>query len=366
MDLIQDEIYIKRALELSERGKGFVSPNPLVGAVIVNQSGEIIGEGWHKQFGSNHAEVNAMNECGKDDLKSATLYVTLEPCDHYGKTPPCTDVIIENGIRRVVIALRDPNPIVNGRGIKKFRENGIEVVVGVLEQQAKLMNESFLHFVKTSNPFITLKTAQTLDGFVAMPDGTSKWITGELALQRVHKLRSFNDAIIIGGSTAIKDDPSLTVRYGIESRIPRRIILDLECELPLNLQLFNDEFKEHTLVFTSEKNINSNNANSISDKGINVLSVGSDKSGLRLDEVLSILGSMNLASIMVESGGSLAASFIQNKSVNKLISFVSPKLFGKGIQVFNGIETISIDDAIKFNIHNTESVGEDIMVTMYP
>lgn len=365
MDYIKDEIFMQRALELAQKGSGFTSPNPIVGAVICNSKEEIIAEGWHEFFGGQHAEINALQQCSGKDLSDCTMYVTLEPCDHHGKTPPCTEALISSGIKRVVVAMKDPHPLVNGKGNKKLREAGIEVVVGVLEQEAKRNNEAFVHFTKYSKPYVTLKTAQTLDGFVAMPNGDSKWITRELALERVHKLRAINDAVMIGASTAIKDNPRLTVRYGIKSRTPSRVVLDIDCLLPHHLNIFTDEYKEQTIVFTSNNNLEAR-AKWLIDAGFRVIGVGTNKNGLNLDEVLLKLGEMNITSVMVESGGSLAASFIENNLVNKLISFIAPKLFGAGIQVFMGLQSNSIDEAIKFNIHSSEPVGEDIMLTLYP
>jgi diaminohydroxyphosphoribosylaminopyrimidine deaminase/5-amino-6-(5-phosphoribosylamino)uracil reductase len=366
--LSQEEFDVEmmdRALELAAQGGGFVSPNPLVGAVIVDEERRIIGEGWHKRFGGPHAEINALSSAEGRDLSGATMYVTLEPCSHYGKTPPCAEAVIASGIRRVVIAMRDPNQMVNGRGIKILREAGIDVTVGVREAESRELNESYLHFIATGTPFITIKVAQTLDGFTALPNGESKWITGVLALERAHRIRALNDAIMIGKNTALKDDPTLTIRYGIESRPMRRIVLDETLDLPSSLKLFTDEHREMTTVFTSESQADSPRAIELRESGVDVAAVPIAQGGLKMKDVFAKLGAMNITSVMVEGGATLHVTLLANSLVHKLLIFIAPKLLGHGIKVFNGLTVEHLADAYRFDVRRMEMVGEDTLLTAY-
>ncbi|MGE3800482.1 MAG: bifunctional diaminohydroxyphosphoribosylaminopyrimidine deaminase/5-amino-6-(5-phosphoribosylamino)uracil reductase RibD [Candidatus Kapaibacterium sp.] len=362
-----DRVMMRRALELASRGIGNVSPNPMVGAVITDENGAIIAEGYHRKFGEPHAEVEALSQVAGKDLSKGTLYVSLEPCSHHGKTPPCADLIVESGIGRVVTAMRDPNPLVNGRGNRRLREAGLEVVVGVLENEARKLNEAWIHFIKTGKPFITIKVAQSLDGYIALPDGESQWITGEMARQYVHTLRGASDGILVGTRTALQDDPSLTVRYGLAGRNPRRIVLDRSLELPNNLKLFTDEHKENTTVFIGEDMSEAPRAYELRDAGIGVetIPVEGNPVNLRLDLVIDRLGSMNLTSVLVEGGAAVIDTMIAENLADKLILFIAPKLLGHGIKSFQRLAVDRLDQATVLNIHSTELVGEDIKVEGY-
>ncbi|MCB0712136.1 MAG: bifunctional diaminohydroxyphosphoribosylaminopyrimidine deaminase/5-amino-6-(5-phosphoribosylamino)uracil reductase RibD [Ignavibacteriae bacterium] len=358
---------MRRALELASRGIGNVSPNPMVGAVVTDENGAIIAEGYHRKFGEPHAEVEALRQVAGEDLSKGTLYVSLEPCSHQGKTPPCADLIVESGIGRVVTAMRDPNPLVNGRGNRRLREGGLEVVVGVLENESRKLNEAWIHFIKTGTPFITIKVAQSLDGYIALPDGESQWITGEMARQYVHTLRGASDGILVGTRTALQDDPSLTVRYGLAGRNPRRIVLDRSLELPNNLKLFTDEHKENTTVFIGEDMSEAPRAYELRDAGIGVeaIPVEGNPDNLRLDLVIERLGSMNLTSVLVEGGAAVIDTMIAENLADKLILFIAPKLLGHGIKSFQRLAVDRLDQATVLNIHSTELVGEDIKVEGY-
>ncbi len=361
-----DRAMMRRALELARRGSGFVSPNPMVGAIITGSDRTIIAEAWHERFGGPHAEANALREVAGRPLHDATMYVTLEPCNHHGKTPPCTDALVASGIRRVVIGSRDPNPVVRGRGVKRLREAGIEVVVGVLEQEAVRLNESYIHFITTGKPFVTVKMAQTLDGFIALPDGESQWITGELARERVHQLRAANDAIIIGSRTALHDDPSLTVRFGIKGRNPRRVIFDETLSLPGTLKVFSDEHRELTHVFTTAPRADSPTAVALREHGVTVHGVGTTAEGmLQLDEIFTTLGELGVASVLVEGGSSVAGSIVGGGHAHKIMLFIAPKLFGEGIKGFLGPKAKSVEEAHRVDIYRAEMVGEDVLLTAY-
>jgi diaminohydroxyphosphoribosylaminopyrimidine deaminase/5-amino-6-(5-phosphoribosylamino)uracil reductase len=356
---------MERAIDLARRGQGNVSPNPMVGAVIVDREWRIIGEGWHEQFGGPHAEINALRSAEGKDLEGATLYVTLEPCSHHGKTPPCAEAIVSTAIKRVVVAMRDPNPLVSGRGNRRLREAGIEVVVGMMEREAKLLNEAYIHYVTTGTPFVTIKMAHTLDGYTALPSGESRWITGVGARRRVHQLRAVHDAVMVGTRTALLDDPSLTLQHGVTGKNPRRVILDRQLTLPPHLKLFTDEHRELTIVFTAESLLNTPRAQELRDAGVKVHGAPVTAPGLKLPEVLRILGESGIASLMVEGGAELAGAFVKEGLSQKLILFLAPKLFGHGMPAFSGLGVARLDEAYSLNFHEVEPIAEDLMIVAY-
>lgn len=358
---------MRRALELAGRGRGYVSPNPMVGAVITDTHGTIIAEGWHREFGGPHAEVNALAQVAGQQLSNATLYVTLEPCSHQGKTPPCTDAIIEAGIGRIVVAMRDPNPLVNGRGNKRLREAGREVVVGMMETEARRLNEAWIHYIRTGKPFVTIKMAQSLDGYIALPGGESQWLTGELARQHVHKLRAGADAVLIGTGTAKYDNPSLTVRHGVQGRNPKRIVLDRRLELDPGLKLFTDEYRALTTVFIGDDVEENPRVEVLRAEGVDVqiIPVEGNPENLRLDRVIERLGQMQITSVLAEGGAAVIDSMIAGDLADKLILFLAPKLLGHGIKSFTRLAATSIDSACTLQINRTEVIGEDLMVEGY-
>lgn len=365
--LERDRALMRRAIELATRGKGFVSPNPMVGAVIADADGHVVAEGYHRVYGGDHAEVDALRQVDGADLRDATLYVTLEPCAHYGSTPPCVESVVASGVGRVVVAMRDPNPLVDGRGNKHLREAGIEVVVGVLEHEARSLNEAWIHFMRTGRPFVTVKMAQSLDGYIALPDGESQWITGEMARQAVHEMRAASDAVLVGTQTALHDDPSLTVRLGVSGRNPRRIILDRNMQLPLNLKVFTDEQKELTTLVVAEELIGTPRAHERAASGIVLLPVPVEghPDNLRLDRLIEELGRMKVTSLLVEGGAAVIDALIADRLVDKLILFIGPKLFGHGIKSFTRLAVDKLSDAKILSINHVEMIGEDIMVEGY-
>lgn len=363
-----DRAMMKRALELATRGAGRTSPNPMVGAVIADSRGRVVAEGWHRQIGGAHAEVEALNRLADgQEMSDLTLYVTLEPCAHHGRTPPCADHIVRSGIRRVVVAMRDPYPLVDGRGNRRLREAGIEVIVGVLEAEARRMNEAWIHFVRTGRPFVTVKVAQSLDGYIALPDGESQWITGELARQSVHRLRSRSDAIVVGMRTALQDNPSLTVRHGVDGVTPWRVVLDRRLELPPDLRLFTDEECHRTIVMIGEDFADHPRAHALRDRGIAVeaLPVEGNPDNLQLERVIDRLADRKITSVLVEGGAAVIDTMMAERLVNKLIIFLGPKLLGHGIKSFQRIAASRLADALTLNIHRVEMVGEDVMVEGY-
>ena len=316
--------YMKRALELATRGKGKVSPNPMVGAVIV-KNGEIIGEGWHQQYGGLHAEREALASCVESPA-AGTMYVTLEPCCHYGKTPPCTEAVINSGLKKVVVATTDPNPLVAGQGLAILKEAGIEIEVGMLAQEAKALNKFFFHYIRHKTPYVTMKYAMTLDGKIATRTGASKWITGKEARQKVHEDRSFYQGIMIGIGTAIKDDPLLTCRIK-EGRNPIRIICDSHLRLPLSSRLVETARDIPTYIATTSKD--KLKAEALEAKGCNILSIEENQTG-KIDLVLLMkeLGQLGLDSLVLEGGAELNYSALQAGIVSSVQAYIAPKIFG--------------------------------------
>ena len=324
----RDELFMRRALELASNGLGFVSPNPLVGCVIVSND-EIIGEGWHKRFSGHHAEVNAVDDVThRERIAGSTVYVTLEPCSHFGKTPPCADMLIRERVARVVIANGDTNPIVDGRGIEKLRAAGIVVTTDVLGEKARDLNRRFFAFVEKKRPYVMLKWAQTADGFIARKDFNSKWISNEMSRRLVHKWRAEEDAIMVGFNTALKDDPKLNVRDW-QGRNPVRIVLDPKLELPSNLQLFDN----------SQKTIIINQVKSSTDGNLEFTKANCSS----CSDILSILYQKRLQSVIVEGGANVLHKFIAQDCWDEARVFTGIDKFGEGIKA-PGLNCAPVDE----------------------
>ncbi|MDP4200157.1 MAG: bifunctional diaminohydroxyphosphoribosylaminopyrimidine deaminase/5-amino-6-(5-phosphoribosylamino)uracil reductase RibD [Bacteroidota bacterium] len=315
-----------RALELARRGVGHVSPNPLVGCVITDSGGQIIGEGAHLEFGGLHAEPNAIAdaEAHGHSVEGATVYVTLEPHSFKGKTTPCSQLLISKKIARCVVALVDPYPKVNGEGIRQLRDAGIQVDVGLLQAEAEELNRFFIKQVTTGLPYVTLKLATSLDGRSALATGESKWITSEASRRRVHTMRAEYDAVLVGSRTALLDDPALTVRM-VEGRQPWRIVLDSRLELPRTLKVFCDEHRNRTIVVTDASR---ETRESELPHGIEHLPISSKNDRLDLAALFRVLGARGIASVLVEAGPTLAASIVRERLFDELIIFQAPIVFG--------------------------------------
>jgi diaminohydroxyphosphoribosylaminopyrimidine deaminase/5-amino-6-(5-phosphoribosylamino)uracil reductase len=333
-----DVYYIKKALELARKGEGYTSPNPLVGAIVV-KDGEIIGKGYHQYYGGPHAEVYALDEAG-EQAKGATIYVTLEPCSHYGKTPPCSLKIIKSGIKRVVVAMEDPNPLVAGRGIDELKKAGIEVETGILEKEARLLNEAFLKYITSEYPFVYLKTAQTLDGYLATRTGDSQWITNKKARLWGHRLRHRVDAILVGIGTILKDDPALTTRLpGRKGKDSIRIVLDARLETPLDARILNQTSDTSTIIVTGDQIAEGRLAMYSNLEQVEILSLPLNKEGrIPLRELLKKLHVRGISSLLVEGGGRVNYSFLKEGLVDKLYCFIAPVILGgnDGISTFSG------------------------------
>ncbi|MCD6336540.1 MAG: bifunctional diaminohydroxyphosphoribosylaminopyrimidine deaminase/5-amino-6-(5-phosphoribosylamino)uracil reductase RibD [Candidatus Latescibacteria bacterium] len=351
--MTEDEHFMKRALWLSERARGQTSPNPLVGAVLV-RDGRVVGEGYHRRAGESHAEVVALDRAG-DLAQGATLYVSLEPCCHYGRTPPCVDRIIERGVSEVVCALIDPDPRVSGRGIEKLREAGIEARLGVLEEAARKTNEVYLKYITTGMPFVTLKLAQSLDGRIATSSGDSKWITGERARRFVHRLRSQVDAVMVGVETVIQDDPQLNVRW-VKGKHPLKIVLDSRLRIPMAAQVFGGE---RTILATTERS--SEEKRRLIEKGAQVWILPEQDGHVDLTEVMRKAGREGITSILIEGGSKVATSAIKAGVVDKLLIFIAPKLIGAGTDAVGDLGIARIEEAIELEDVKLRKIGEDVL-----
>ncbi len=358
---MSDEAYMERALALAERGRGLVSPNPMAGAMVVDPDGRVLGEGWHEGPGLPHAEVVALNQAG-ERARGATLFTTLEPCDHYGRTPPCTGAIARAGIARTVAAVRDPNPIVDGRGLAALAASGLEVVEGVLAAEAARQNEAFAKHVRTGLPFVTWKMAASLDGKVAARDGSSRWITGEAARADVHRLRAWADAIVIGAGTALADDPSLTVRDpGYAGRPPLRILVDAHGRVPAAGDLFDGAAP--TLVATTEL-APRERREAWRAAGAEVAVYGSEGGRVPLPPVLAELGKRDVQGVLLEGGPTLAWSAVEDGLVDKVVVYLAPLLVGgqDAPTVLGGRGFAPIASALRLTVRSFDRVGEDLRV----
>jgi diaminohydroxyphosphoribosylaminopyrimidine deaminase/5-amino-6-(5-phosphoribosylamino)uracil reductase len=370
---LEDTKWMKKAMKLARKGLGYVSPNPLVGCVIVSAEGRQIGKGYHQRFGQAHAEINALNSIRKADeplLKGATVYVTLEPCSHTGKTPACAKKLAELPLKRVVVALRDPNPVVNGRGMELLRKAGIQVDSGLMEREAREQNEHFIHYIKTGKPFVTLKLAQTLDGYIAAPDGSSQWVTGTDARKMVHQWRSEYDAVMVGRNTVLNDNPRLTVRH-VDGRQPRRIIIDGPLDLPKEMHVFSDQYEERSIIITHNREKYQAQAdpmlNIMNPEGFQgkTLLVGRKDGHSDLNEALYELAAQDIASILVEPGSDLARALIRDNLADKLELFIAPKLLGGGTRSVLGLGIERMAEALSMKRMKYEPVGEDLRISAY-
>ncbi len=359
-----DEKYMTMALRLAEKAAGQTSPNPMVGAVVV-KNGRVVARGWHKKAGEPHAEAIALAKAGAA-ARGATLYVTLEPCSHtYKRTPPCSPLVIQSGVKRVVIAMIDPNPKVSGGGIRAIRKAGIEVVTGVLETEARLLNEAFIKHVTKKVPFVTLKIAQTLDGKIATATGESKWITGKEAREEGHKLRSWNDAILAGINTVLRDNPSLTTRIA-GGRDPIRVIVDSKLRIPVKARVLTGKSAASTVIATLA-GAPKDKIKRLEAAGAEVLFVKSDKGRVDLRDLMRKLGKMDILSVLIEGGAEIHASSLKAGIVDKVVLFVAPTLMtGKdSLCSIGGTSPKKLDQAIRLAGVTARFVGPDLKIEGY-
>lgn len=361
---LTDEYYLRRTFELAARARGRTSPNPLVGAVIV-RDGRVVGEGFHRRAGLPHAEIEALKAAG-EAARGATLYVNLEPCCHTGRTGPCTEAIIAAGIKRVVAAMPDPNPLVAGKGFARLREAGIEVTTGLLEKEARVLNEAFVKYITTRRPFVVLKTAMSLDGKIATVTGESKWITGPEARRYVHELRDSCDAILVGIGTILKDNPSLTTRLPEGGRDPVRVILDSRARTPLTARALTQESEAPTLIAVTEMAPGERVA-ALREAGAEVLVCGPGPA-VDLGILLSTLGEREITSLLVEGGSTVNASFLLQGLVDKLVWFIAPLIIGGhgAISPVGGTGIRHLARAIRLKEMSLRQFGSDLCIEAYP
>ena len=361
------EEYMRRALELARKGEGHTSPNPMVGCVVV-KDGRIISEGYHEKYGEFHAERNALTRC-TEDTAGADLYVTLEPCCHQGKTPPCTDIIIEKKIARVFVGSMDSNPLVAGKGVQILRDHGIYVETGILDAECRKLNEVFYHYIATKTPFVVMKYAMTLDGKIACATGDSKWVTGEIARTQVHRMRGRYRGIMVGIGTVLADDPMYNCRVegGVD---PVRVICDSNLRIPTESQIVKTASDIETIVACSQEALESERKQEkirrLKEAGIQI--IGTEGAhGVNLVELMKKLGGQNIDSILLEGGGTLNASALEDGIVNKVYAYIAGKLIG-GMDARSPVEGMGIDrmaDAITLQNMEIEKLGDDFCIVGY-
>jgi diaminohydroxyphosphoribosylaminopyrimidine deaminase/5-amino-6-(5-phosphoribosylamino)uracil reductase len=353
---------MRRAVVLARRGLGRTGPNPAVGCVIV-RDGAIVGEGWHRKAGTPHAEVHALAEAGSL-ARGADVYVSLEPCSHFGKTPPCADALIEAGVGRVFAGMVDPNPRVSGMGLERLRGAGIAAVAGILEAECRTVNEPFIKHVTTGLPFVMLKSALTMDGKCATAAGDARWITNERSRRHVHRLRSRMDAIMVGVGTVIADDPELTCRIP-GGRDPSRVVVDSMLRMPASARLLNLESKAKTLVAT----ISSDRGRiaAVREKGAEVLLCREREGRVDLQDMMARLGRMNIQSVLLEGGSTLAGEALRLGLIDKAVLFFAPKLVGgEGPGLFAGMGIERMEDAFRLKDVSFRRFDGDFMIQGYP
>jgi len=362
---MEDHYFMKMALALAEKGRGFTSPNPMVGAVVV-KDGQVVGRGWHAKAGEAHAEVNAIDDAGQA-AKGATLYVTLEPCNHTGRTPPCTKKIIQAGIARTVIAMTDPNPDVTGGGIDFLRKAGIQVTCDVCEEQARKLNEIFIKFSRTKLPFVILKTASTLDGQIATRTGDSKWVTGEAARLFVHQIRHEVDAIMVGIGTIQTDDPSLTTRLPDQKgKDPIRIVLDTRLSIPENARILKLDSEADTIIVCGKSALD-HKAKALMKKGVKIIQRDETDQKIDLCSLMPVLGQMGITSLLIEGGSRIIHSALVAGIVDKVFLFYAPKILGgnDGVSLCTGRGPENMNQAVPVKDMNVRWFENDIMIEGY-
>ncbi|MBI2420025.1 MAG: bifunctional diaminohydroxyphosphoribosylaminopyrimidine deaminase/5-amino-6-(5-phosphoribosylamino)uracil reductase RibD [Ignavibacteriales bacterium] len=358
-----DEFYTKLAVELAAKGRGRVSPNPLVGSVIVKNA-NIIGAGFHEFYGGPHAEINAMRQA-KEDVAGATLYVNLEPCSHHGKTPPCVDAIIEKKIAKVVIGTLDNNPLVSGAGVKKLVQAGIEVKVGVLEDECIELNRFFFKYIQKKTPYVTLKLAQTLDGKIADKKRFSQWITSPSSRTEVHRMRAEYDAVLVGVNTVIKDNPQLTVRH-TEGRNPYRIVLDTGLRISMKCMLLNSNEEKNLVIVTAvSSKEKTKKIMQLEKTGAEIIYLPTGVTGkFTVRAALKQLGKRGIMSVLVEGGSAVFSSCIREKLADEARVFISPKIIGDGLSAFHHTGNGMLKQADKWGLRKVERYGDDVMLDL--
>jgi diaminohydroxyphosphoribosylaminopyrimidine deaminase/5-amino-6-(5-phosphoribosylamino)uracil reductase len=363
----KDEKFMKEAIRLAKKGRGRTSPNPMVGAVIVRK-GQIVASGYHRKAGQNHAEVEALSTIGYKTRAEDVMYVTLEPCNHYGRTPPCTEAILKSGLKRVIIGMPDTNPEVKGGGGDFLKKRGVEVKSGVLEPECRRLNEAFIKFSSTGRPFVLAKTALTLDGWSATSTGDSKWITNDKSRLFVHRLRDGVDGILVGIGTIIADDPSLTTRLkSRRGKDPIRVIVDTKLRIPHNAKVLNQASDSITLVAVGD-NVSPRLIKGIENERVSTVICPEKKGLIDLEALMGILGKMSITSLMVEGGASIMGSMIKKRLIDKFYIFKAPKLLGgnDGFSMAQGAGPERMDESLTLKDIKVRRFSDDILIRGYP
>ncbi len=351
----EDERFMAMAISLAKRGAGRVSPNPMVGAVVVSPSNEVLSKGYHSRCGGLHAERVALKKLNWQ-APDATLYVNLEPCCHHGKTPPCTEALIAAGVSKVVVGMVDPNPLVSGKGIETLRKAGIEVVVGVLEEECRYLNRAFVHFVTKGMPWVLVKWAQSLDGRIATASGDSRWISCDRSLRFAHRLRAEADAVMVGRETVERDDCQLTVRL-VKGKNPMRVVLDSRLSLPPSRRVFSSDAK--TLLYTVEKD--ERMISRFRERGVEVVSLAGE-GRVPLRQVLKDLAQRGVANLLVEGGGELFTSLFEQRLANEAAVVVAPIIIGQGREAVRDLGVASISRGLGLSHIDVRRLGRDVLV----
>lgn len=353
------------ALDLARQGRGRTSPNPMVGAVVV-QRGEVVATASHQGAGAPHAEVIALNRAG-ERARGSTLYVNLEPCCHHGRTAPCTEVIIRAGVKKVVTAMQDPNPLVSGEGFRRLKEAGIKLATGVLEQKARHLNEAFITYITIGRPFVMIKTAMSFDGKIATVSGESRWITGEKARQFVHRLRHQSDALIVGIKTVLKDDPLLTTRLEGGGRDARRVVVDSRARLPLEARVINRRSKAPVILAVTEK-APADKCKALIERGVEILTLPEERGRVDLKKLMQELGKREMSQVLVEGGGTLNFSLLEQGLVDKLFIFLAPIICGgkEAPTAFSGEGVSRLEQAWRVERLEMKQFDDDLLLIGYP
>lgn len=356
------DYFMNLAMKLALRAKGRTSPNPMVGALVV-KNGRIIGKGFHEEAGLAHAEIVALDEAGKNS-KGATLYVTLEPCTHFGRTPPCVDRIIKSGVKQVVIGMIDPNPLNNGKGINILKQQGIKVKVGILEENLKKINEAFIKYITKRMPFVTVKVAQSLDGKIATWRTDSKWITSDKSRGLAHRMRAGYDAIMVGVNTVLRDNPKLDTWFS--RKHPIKIVVDSQLSTPEDSNIFSANTKVIIVTLASKPGQETENRKILAEKA-KIVEVKEKAGQINLKDMMKKLAQLEITNILVEGGGTLIGTLFDEKLVDKIIFFISPKIIGgqEAISSVMGKGVSRVDEAIKLKDVNLRHSGEDFLVEAY-
>lgn len=358
----EDVTYMKIALTLAKQGRGLTGPNPMVGAIVV-KDGEVVGQGYHQKAGEAHAEIVALKQAG-DKARGATLFVTLEPCCHTGKTGPCTEAIISANMRRVVVAMQDPNTRVNGRGVRELKRLGITVDVGVCEKDAISLNEYFIFWIKNEMPFVVLKTASTLDGKIATFKGESKWITSEASRNKVADLRSGVDAVLVGIGTVMADNPTLLISDKHRPN-PLRIVVDSKLKISPRAKILKVDQRSKTMVVTTRKSTQKKRK-ALERKGVEVVVVPDKKGRVSIVSLLKLLGKRGVMAVLVEGGAEVNASFVKEKLAHKIYNFIAPRILGDdALGAYSDLGLGALDQAVRIKDLTVEPIGKDVLVQGY-